>query len=105
MNMIYKNQPRSASNDSFVRPFSWLLCFVSLRERFWYLELLWSLFSSIRTEYREIVHISPYSVKLQVKLGSEYSKYRHFLISVCLDFLLNTPLYCNNIESHIEKKQ
>ena len=73
--------------------------------QFQYSELFWSLFSRIRTEYREIVHISPYSVKWQVKLGSENSKYGHFLISVCLDFLLYTRLYCNNIESYIEKKQ
>ena len=35
-----------------------------LREKCPYLENFWSLFSSIRTEYGEILRISPYSVRM-----------------------------------------
>ena len=33
-----------------------------LREKYPYSEFFWSVFSHIRTEYREILHISPYAV-------------------------------------------
>ena len=35
-----------------------------LRKKFPYLEFFWSVFSIIRTEYREILPISPYSVQM-----------------------------------------
>ena len=37
----------------------------SLRKTCLYLEFFWSAFSRIRTEYREIQSISPYSVRMQ----------------------------------------
>ena len=36
-----------------------------LHEKRLYSEFLWSLFSDIRTEYGEILHISPYSVRMR----------------------------------------
>ena len=36
----------------------------TLREKCPYLDLFWSAFSRNRTEYREILHISPYSVRM-----------------------------------------
>ena len=38
---------------------------LSLREKRLYSEFFWSLFSHIRTEYGEILHISPYSVRMR----------------------------------------
>ena len=38
---------------------------VTLHEEFPYLELFWSAFSRIRTEYGEILRISPYSVRIR----------------------------------------
>ena len=35
-----------------------------LRKKFPYLEISWSVFSLIRTEYRETLPISPYSVQM-----------------------------------------
>ena len=43
MNMIYENRQRRASNDPFLHAFLWLLCFLSLREK-WYSEFFWSVF-------------------------------------------------------------
>ena len=39
--------------------------FVSLREKCMYLELFWSVFSRIRNEYEEILHIFGYSVRMR----------------------------------------
>ena len=103
MNMIYENWRISASNDPFVRAFSWLLCFVSLHGRCRYSELNWSLFSHIWTEYEERVRISPYSIELLENTDQKNSKYGHCSCSVCFNLcfcsLLNTCIYCNNIES------
>ena len=106
-NMIYKNRWRSASNDTFVRAFLWLLCCVSLREKCLHSEFFWSVFPRIWTEYLEIVPISLYSVKMQENLDQKISEYRHFSRNVwydlCFCSLLNTSLYCNNIGSYTEK--
>ena len=107
MNVVYENRRRSASKDPFVRAFLWLLCFVSLREKCWYSVFFWSVSSSIWTEYREIVRIFPYSVEMRQNKDQKNSEYRHVSRSVCFDLcfcsLLNTSLYCNNIENHTEK--
>ena len=103
MNMIYENRRRSASNDPFLDTFLWLLCFVSLREKWRYSEFFWSVFSRIRTECGEINRISPYSVKMRENTDQTNSEYGDSSHSVCFCSLLNTRLYCNNIESHAEK--
>ena len=41
----------------------------SLREKCPYSKLFWSAFSHIRTEYGEILRISPYSVRMQENAG------------------------------------
>ena len=53
----------------------------SLHETCLYSELFWSLFFCIRTEYGEILFISPYSVRMRENTGQNNSKYGHFLRS------------------------
>ena len=54
----------------------------TLRKRCLYLELYWSAFSRIRTEYGEILRISSYSVQTRENADQNNSKYRHLLRSV-----------------------
>ena len=51
------------------------------REKCPYSELLWSAFSRIRTEYREILLISMYSVRTRENADQNNPKYEHFLSS------------------------
>ena len=44
-------------------------CRLSLRKRYPYSELFWSLFARIWTEHGEILRISPYSVQMRENLG------------------------------------
>ena len=48
---------------------------LSLRKKCPYAELFWSLFSRIRTEYREMRSISPYSVQMQGNVDQNNSEY------------------------------
>ena len=50
-----------------------------LRKKCSYLELFWSGFFHIRTEYREILVISPYSVRMRENAYQNNSEYGHFL--------------------------
>ena len=59
----------------------------SLREKCPYSDLFWSAFSRLRTEYGEILGISPYSVQMREKADQNNFKYGHFLRS---DYLLST---------------
>ena len=43
-----------------------------------YSESFWSIFSRIRTEYGEILCISPYSVRMQENTDQKNSEYGHF---------------------------
>ena len=45
-------------------------------------EFYWSVFFSIRTEYGEILRISPYSVRMRENADENNSEYGHFLRSV-----------------------
>ena len=57
----------------------------ALREECPYSELFWSVFSHIWNEYREILRISPYSVRMRENADQNNSEYGHFLRSVdCL---------------------
>ena len=58
-----------------------LLC-ISLREKCPYRKLFWSAFSRIRTEYREILRIFSYSVRMQGNADQNNSEHEHFLRSV-----------------------
>ena len=50
----------------------------TLRKKCPYSELFWSAFSRIRTEYGEILRISPYSVRMQENTDQNNSEYGHF---------------------------
>ena len=51
----------------------------TLREKFPYLEFIWSVISRIRTEYGEILRKSLYSIQMRENTGQKNSKYGHFL--------------------------
>ena len=53
-----------------------------LREKCPYLELFLSAFTCIRTEYGEILRISPYSVRMREKADQNNSECGHFLRGV-----------------------
>ena len=46
-----------------------------------YSELFWSASSRISTEYREILRISPYSVRMRENADQNNTEYGHFLRS------------------------
>ena len=50
----------------------------TLCEKCPYSELFWSAFSRIRTEYGEILRISPYSVQMRENADQNNSEYGHF---------------------------
>ena len=53
-----------------------------LREKCQYLEILWSVFSRIWTEYEEILRISSYLVRMRENTDQENSEYGNFPRSV-----------------------
>ena len=53
----------------------------TLREKCPCSEFFWSVFSHIRTEYREILRICPYSVWMWGNTDQKNSEYWHFLRS------------------------
>ena len=55
---------------------------ITLRKKCPYSKLFWSVFSRIRTEYREIRSISPYSVQMRENTDQNNSNYGHFSCSV-----------------------
>ena len=61
---------------------TWTMKFVptqlSLREKCSYLEFFWSVFSHIRTEYGEILRVSPYSIRMRENTDQKNSEYGHF---------------------------
>ena len=57
---------------------------LTLREKCAYSELFWSVFSRIRTESGEILHISPYLVRMRENTDQNNSEYGHFSRSVTL---------------------
>ena len=59
-----------------------IFVYITLRENYLYLELLWSVFSGIRTECEEILHFSPYLVRMRENTDQNNTEYGHFLRSV-----------------------
>ena len=53
-----------------------------LRKKHLYSKFFWSTFSRIQTEYGELLHISPYSVRMWKNKDQKNPEYRHFLRSV-----------------------
>ena len=62
-----------------------VLCRTSLCEKYPYSEFLWSLFTRIRTEYRQILFISPFLVQMWENTDQKNSKYGRFSRSVFLN--------------------
>ena len=58
-----------------------------MRKKCLYSELFWSTFSHIRTEYGEILRISPYSVWMRKNAGQNNTEYGHFLRSEMYEHL------------------
>ena len=63
-----------------------------MREKCPYSELFWSVYSYIRTEYREILRISPppYSVQMRENTDQSNSEYGQFLRSAAVHHLMQT---------------
>ena len=57
------------------------LIYYTLCEKCLYLELFWSIFFRIRTEYGEMLRISPYLVRMHENTDKNNSEYGHFLRS------------------------
>ena len=55
---------------------------MTLREKCLYSEIFWSVFSRIWSEYREILRISPSSVRMRENMDQKNSEHRHFSRSV-----------------------
>ena len=66
---------------------------MALRKKCPYSELFWSVFSRIRTEYREIQSISPYSVRMQENTDKNNFEYGYFLRNGLFSYLKFLPLY------------
>ena len=60
----------------------------SLRKKCPYSEFFWSLFSHIRTDYGEILRISPYSVLMRENTDQKNSVFGHFSCSALDDCLV-----------------
>ena len=69
------------------------LQFRTLHRKFPYLELFWFAVSCIRTEYGEILRISPYSVQMRENMDQNNSEYGHFSRNG-KDFDLTQPIRC-----------
>ena len=54
---------------------------LTLRDKCPYSEFFWSEFSRIRTEYGEIIRVSPYSVRMLENTDQKNSQYAHILRS------------------------
>ena len=65
---------------------------LTLREKCPYWELFWSAFSSIWTEYGEILRISPYSVLIRKNAEQNKSEYGHALSSVRFYDKMDLPI-------------
>ena len=58
---------------------------ITLREKCPYLEIFWSVFSGIRTEYGEILRIFPNSLRMPENADKKNSEYEHF--SRCVNYI------------------
>ena len=61
----------------------------SLTEKSPYSEIFWSVFSHIGTEYKRILHISPYSIRMRENAEQNNSEYGHFLRSASHSHTIN----------------
>ena len=56
---------------------------VTLCEKYLYSGLFWSIFSRNQTEYEEILHISPYLVRMRENTDQNNSKYGQSMRNEC----------------------
>ena len=78
---VFGHFSRSASTIYF-RHFPCLFQYFALRKKCPYSDLLWSVFSHIRTKYGQILRISPYSIRMRKNTNQNHFKYGRFLRSV-----------------------
>ena len=74
----------------------------SLRERYQYSEFFWSIFYRIRTEYGEILRISPYLVRMRENTGQKNSKDGHFSRSVYIHAIHQ---YSHKVSASMNQRQ
>ena len=75
-NFIFLSNTTTHKRNNYYR-----LYHLTLRKKCSYLELFWSVFSRIRTEYGEIRNIPPYSVRMRKNTEQNNSEHRHYLHS------------------------
>ena len=75
---------------------------LSLRKKSPYSELFWSAYSRIRTEYWEILRISPYSVQMRENADQSNYKYGHFSRRVYRNRSFSVELNTNILSSFID---
>ena len=80
--------------------FPWIhdVC-LALHEKCPYSELFWSAFFHIRTEYGEILRISPCSVRIRENADKNTSENGHFLCSVAFNKEFNRFIFINSLTS------
>ena len=79
---IKKRKPLECiSIKSYYSESFWIFKSESLRKKCLYSELFWCSFSCIRTEYREILRISSYSVQMRENVDQNNTEFEHFLRS------------------------
>ena len=79
--------------------------YLPLRKKCPYLELLWSAFSRIPTEYGEIRNISPYSVRIRENADQNNSKYGQFLRTYVNAYLNNINILFLSVTLYRNSRQ
>ena len=81
--MVGNNMKTSLFLEQYCK-YSVQLNHLALRKKCPYSELFWNVFSCIRTEYGNILHISSHSVRMREKTDQDNSEYENFSRSVVL---------------------
>ena len=71
--------------------------YLALCEKYPYLELFWSVFSRIWTEYGEMLRISPYSVRMweNTDQNTPNTNFFHTVLVMKLRLLMINELFCS----------
>ena len=77
--------------------------FTLLHKKYPYSKLFWSVFSSVQTEYGEILGISPYSVRKRENTDQNNSEYIHFSHSAWHEGLVMVGFKKKGIKIFYEK--
>ena len=81
----------------------WAVSFI-LREKSSYLEIFWSVFSGIWTEYGELFCKSPDSVRIRENKDQKNSKYEHFLRSVIYTITIHFLCFLYSVITSVLEK-